>query len=82
MVVDEEAFLEEWKSYYKNHTLGDCEFMTERDIFIARIQTPHTYGTDSEDKQIPVKYRVLDNNTTDFSTEDEDGNKNCLLTFL
>ncbi len=38
MVVDERAFLEEWKSYYKNHTLGDCEFMTERDIFIARIQ--------------------------------------------
>lgn len=38
MVVDEKAFLEEWKSYYKNHTLGDCEFMGERDIFIARIQ--------------------------------------------
>lgn len=38
MVVDEEAFLEEWKSYYKNHSLGDCEFMTERAIFIARIQ--------------------------------------------
>ena len=38
MVVDDKAFLEEWKSYYKNHTLGDCEFMTERDIFIARIQ--------------------------------------------
>lgn len=38
MVVDEEAFLEEWKSYYKNHTVDDCEFMTERAIFIARIQ--------------------------------------------
>ena len=38
MVVDEKAFLEEWKSYYKSHTLGDCEFMTERDIFISRIQ--------------------------------------------
>ena len=38
MVVDETAFLEEWKSYYKNYTLGDCEFMTERDIFISRIQ--------------------------------------------
>lgn len=38
MAVDEEAFLEEWKSYYKKHTLGDCEFMTERAIFIARIQ--------------------------------------------
>ena len=37
-VVDEKAFLEEWKSYYKNHTLDNCEFMTERDIFIARIQ--------------------------------------------
>ena len=38
MAVDEKAFLEEWKSYYKNHTLGDCAFMTEREIFIARIQ--------------------------------------------
>ena len=38
MVVDEDAFIEEWKSYYKNHTLGDCKFMTERAIFIARIQ--------------------------------------------
>ena len=38
IVVDEKAFLEEWKSYYKNHTSCDCEFMTERDIFIARIQ--------------------------------------------
>lgn len=37
-VVDEKTFLEEWKAYYKKHTLGDCEFMKERDIFIARIQ--------------------------------------------
>ena len=36
--VDEKTFLEEWKSFYKNHTLGNCAFMTERDIFIARIQ--------------------------------------------
>ena len=36
--VDEKAFLEEWKEYYKKHTLSDCEFMKERDIFIARIQ--------------------------------------------
>ena len=36
--VDEKFFLEEWKSYYKAHTLGNCEFMSERDIFISRIQ--------------------------------------------
>lgn len=36
--VDEKAFLREWKDYYKNHTTGDCRFMTERDIFISRIQ--------------------------------------------
>lgn len=36
--VEEKAFLEEWKSYYKNHTTGNCEFMTERNIFISRIQ--------------------------------------------
>jgi len=38
IVVDEKAFLEEWKSYYRNCTSSDCEFMTERDIFISRIQ--------------------------------------------
>ena len=37
-VVDENAFLEEWKDYYKKHTAGACTFMTERDIFISRIQ--------------------------------------------
>lgn len=38
MAVNEETFLKEWKSYYKNHTLGNCKFMTERAIFIARIK--------------------------------------------
>ena len=38
IVVDEKVFLEEWKSYYKDHTSCDCEFMSERDIFISRIQ--------------------------------------------
>ena len=38
MFVDEKVLLEEWKSYYKKHTLSGCEFMKERDIFIARIQ--------------------------------------------
>ncbi len=38
VTIDEKAFLEEWKSYYKKHTLGACEFKKERDIFISRIQ--------------------------------------------
>lgn len=38
IVLDEKAFLEEWKSYYKKHTSDDYNFMTERDIFISRIQ--------------------------------------------
>ena len=38
IVVAEKSFLEEWKSFYKNHTSDACEFLTERDIFIARIQ--------------------------------------------
>ena len=38
VVVDEAAFLEEWKAYYKKHTSGEGEFLTEREIFIARIQ--------------------------------------------
>ncbi len=37
-VVEEKEFLQEWKAYYKKHTTSDCEFMTERDIFISRIQ--------------------------------------------
>ena len=36
--IDGKVFLEEWKSYYKKHTSDDCKFMTERDIFISRIQ--------------------------------------------
>ena len=38
IVLDEKAFLEEWKSYYKKYTSDDYNFMTERDIFISRIQ--------------------------------------------
>ncbi len=45
--VDEKEFLEEWKAYYKKHTVGDCDFMTERDIFISRIQMYYDrYGID------------------------------------
>ena len=36
--VDEKVFLQEWKEYYKNHTVANCKIMTERDIFISRIQ--------------------------------------------
>ena len=38
VTVDEKEFLREWKDYYKKHTGSACEFMTERDIFISRIQ--------------------------------------------
>ena len=38
IIVDEKDFHKEWKAYYKKHTSTSCEFMTERDIFIARIQ--------------------------------------------
>lgn len=38
VTVDEAAFTEEWKAYYKKHTSGEIEFKTEREIFIARIQ--------------------------------------------
>lgn len=37
-VMDEKAFLEDWKDYYKKHTTGACTFMKERDIFISRIR--------------------------------------------
>ena len=35
--VDESAFLEEWKSFYKKKTAHGVPFMTERKIFIERI---------------------------------------------
>lgn len=38
VIVEEAALLEEWKAYYKKYTGDECEFMTEREIFIARIQ--------------------------------------------
>lgn len=38
VTVDEKEFLREWKDYYKKHTGSACEFMTERNIFISRIQ--------------------------------------------
>ena len=36
--VDQIQFLDEWKSFYKNNTVPNAEFMTERDIFKFRIQ--------------------------------------------
>lgn len=45
--VDETAFREEWKAYYKKHTSDECEFMMEREIFISRIQMFYDrYGID------------------------------------
>ena len=35
--IDEQAFIKEWKEYYKVHTSADMNFKTERDIFISRI---------------------------------------------
>lgn len=37
-VVDEKAFLDEWKAFYKNNTTDSSTFRTEREIFISRIQ--------------------------------------------
>ena len=37
-IVDEKAFLDEWKDFYKKHTADSSIFKTERDIFISRIQ--------------------------------------------
>ena len=38
IVIDEKKFLHEWKHYYKTLTATNAPFMTERDIFISRIQ--------------------------------------------
>ena len=38
IIVDEKTFHKEWKTYYKIHTSNNYKFMTERDIFISRIQ--------------------------------------------
>lgn len=45
--VNYDSFLSEWVSYYKEHTAPDAPFMTERDIFISRIQMFYErYGVD------------------------------------
>ncbi|MDE6434455.1 MAG: HAD family hydrolase [Lachnospiraceae bacterium] len=36
--IDEQAFIQEWKEYYKIYTAADMDFKTERDIFISRIR--------------------------------------------
>lgn len=36
-IVNEAEFISEWKNYYKRYTSSDVSFMTERDIFISRI---------------------------------------------
>lgn len=38
IAVDEQEFLSEWKAFYKEKTNVGSKFMTERDIFISRIQ--------------------------------------------
>lgn len=38
ITVDEQEFLSEWKAFYKEKTGAVSKFMTERDIFISRIQ--------------------------------------------
>lgn len=37
-VIDEKEFFDEWKAFNKKHTTDNCGFMTERCIFISRIQ--------------------------------------------
>ena len=36
--VDKNEFIKEWKAFYKTYTAQNCKFMTEREIFILRIQ--------------------------------------------
>lgn len=36
--VDEKTFLTEWRSFYAARTAPECGFMTEREIFTARIK--------------------------------------------
>lgn len=52
VILDEKAFLEEWKTYYKHFTLENNDFMTERDIFISRIRMFYDrYGVKRSAKQ-------------------------------
>ncbi len=36
VVVDEKSFIEEWRLFYKKHTINGCDFMTERDIILLK----------------------------------------------
>lgn len=45
--VDEDKFLAEWRAFYAHHTADGCAFMTEREIFTARIKMFYDrYGVD------------------------------------
>lgn len=45
--VDEDAFIAEWRDFYKQHTTPESPFYTEREIFIMRIRMFYErYGID------------------------------------
>ena len=47
--VEEKAFREEWRSYYKEHTSPGSVFRTEREIFRSRVQMFYDrYGVDRD----------------------------------
>ncbi len=79
--VDKNEFTDEWKAFYKTHTAQNCKFMTEREIFILRIQMFYDkYGvkrnakSDAEDlikkaflrKAFPEAKNVIEKLTENF----------------
>lgn len=56
ITICEKDFLEEWKTFYKEKTKDSAEFLTEREIFIARIKmfydrykVPRDAASDADD---------------------------------
>lgn len=79
--VDKNEFTDEWKAFYKTHTTQNCKFMTEREIFVLRIQMFYDkYGvkrnakSDAEDliekaflrKAFPEAKNVIEKLTENF----------------
>ena len=70
ITIGEKDFLEEWKAFYKEKTKDSAEFLTEREIFIARIKMfydrykiPRDAARDADDLLKEAHQRTVYNDT-------------------
>lgn len=67
--IDEQAFIQEWKEYYKIHTAADMDFKTERDIFISRIRMFYNRYNVERNAEIDTDFLLADSYERDVFEE-------------